>query len=310
MSEGTCLIHVIDSQHNDCLYDVDLLCTVYCLKELVWKETGFLPNQITLVFSGSVLSDMMTLSYYGIHGGSAVYMVPKKDSKLTVRKNPKLMIQELKSLIDNLHRASVMKYREIIEDIRLLITDSALLAYCAISSEAKEAINQANFELENFQHPFGDETARSTAESTDATCRFIESSPDGLRFLQSILEDDIEEEVLEIEEFAFDCPTRIDYQLKISVTPLPTLMFPTIYTQNQVIGTSNSRSESIPLNDDDFWSETDYKRYLKTKFAKQVAALKQMGFDDEQIILQALGETNGNVQMAMQILQNKFFLPF
>ena len=44
---------------------------------------------------------------------------------------------------------------------------------------------------------------------------------------------------------------------------------------------------------------------LKVKFADQINALKDMGFTDEEIILQALRETGGNVRKAEQLLRNR-----
>ena len=57
---------------------------------------------------------------------------------------------------------------------------------------------------------------------------------------------------------------------------------------------------NIPFDD-------DINQSLCQKFASQIEILKKMGFDDERNILEALGETNGNVQKAAKILQNKFY---
>jgi transcriptional regulator with GAF, ATPase, and Fis domain len=40
------------------------------------------------------------------------------------------------------------------------------------------------------------------------------------------------------------------------------------------------------------------------KFSKEVAVLKHMGFNDEDRIVRALCETNGNVKLAAQLLEN------
>ena len=45
----------------------------------------------------------------------------------------------------------------------------------------------------------------------------------------------------------------------------------------------------------------------KEKFATEVAVLKKKGFKDEKTIMQALYETNGNVQLAEQLLKDGHF---
>ena len=60
----------------------------------------------------------------------------------------------------------------------------------------------------------------------------------------------------------------------------------------------------------EFSPQDDYDQNLSLKFAPQVEILKTMGFKDEHWIIKALGETNGNVQKAAKLLQNKFFSNF
>ena len=40
----------------------------------------------------------------------------------------------------------------------------------------------------------------------------------------------------------------------------------------------------------------------KEKYASQIAQLKEMGFLDESTLIQVLKQTNGNVNMALEIL--------
>ncbi|KAK8887273.1 hypothetical protein M9Y10_038311 [Tritrichomonas musculus] len=69
---------------------------------------------------------------------------------------------------------------------------------------------------------------------------------------------------------------------------------------------SLNSDEKIQLNKISSCNNANIAISLKSKFAEQMTALKKMGFNDENIILQALNETNGNVQLAAQLLRNKF----
>lgn len=42
----------------------------------------------------------------------------------------------------------------------------------------------------------------------------------------------------------------------------------------------------------------------REKYATQLAQIKEMGFIDEEVILQVLQQTNGNVSLALEILFN------
>ena len=64
---------------------------------------------------------------------------------------------------------------------------------------------------------------------------------------------------------------------------------------NQVSGIN---SQGAPRMQEEERGEVD----LKLKFKRQLQQIKEMGIDDEGMILQALLQTNGNVQLAIQKL--------
>ena len=280
--------------------------TIFSIKEKIYILSGFLPNQQQLIFKGKILIDDITLTYYKIQENSIIFLVPIKRDK-SLKLGPTKIIERIKELIKKLHKSNHFKYKEIISEIKNLISDSTLISFSSISREARDIINDATIEINSFETPFCDQSIKCIAQSTDLTLAQIESNPDGLRILKSIYEEDINFENPEKKIDFEDSFTFIEYEKKLSEKPLPTICFQKIFHQDSLINLNSTR---INLNDEDFWSENDFKKYLKNKFSQQVAILKKMGFDDEQIILQALGETNGNVQLAAQILQNKFFFPY
>ena len=283
-----------------------ILSTVLELKELISKHSGLLENQQRLVFNGKILNDNLTLSFYNIKDKSTIYLVPTKRSS-SPHSNPKMMIEKLKNLLNDLHETSPIKARTKINEIRNLITNPLLLSFAAISSEALEIIEEAQIEIDDIEQDADDISTQYIAQANDTALNQIESSADGLRTLTAILDDDKKEDTIPY-DCCYDEPTVIcPKPTKISDSPLPTLSQTKIVPSNSFYILPTGDECHYEFSNEDFWCETDFKRYMKQKYAQQVAMLKDMGFDDEQIVLQALGETGGNVLLAFQILQSRIF---
>ncbi|EAY04280.1 Ubiquitin family protein [Trichomonas vaginalis G3] len=278
--------------------------TVNTVKELLVEKTSLQPNQMRLVFAGKVLSDEITLQFYEIVDGSKLYLVPDRNAMKT-RQNPKQMIIELRALIKESQVAHPSTLRRILRQLKELISNSLLLSFASISSEAFEAIEDAQSEIEKIERVVNDESSQYLAQTADSTITQIESTSDGLRTLQAIYNDGMYDMENHEEYIPFEITIIPDPTEAPSEEPLPSL-----YNDRLIDNTSTI--SQIPENyDEDYDNSKLYNRNLiRQKYAQQVAILKQMGFVDEQFILQALGESNGNIQMAVQILQNKSYFPY
>ena len=282
------------------------MSTVLELKEIISRRTGFLENQQRLVYKGKILSDNLSLSFYQIQNNATLFMVPVKRSPAK-HQNPKEIIEKLRKLTNEIRIAPPNKVAQIANEIRDLTTNSFLLSYASINSEALQIIEEAQNEIEEAEQDVDSESAQYIAQANDITMNQIESSADGLRTLTSLLEEDLKEDA-EKYDFTFDEPTVVSEKpAKISDSPLPLLSQAKISTSSSYYILPTGQEFRYDLSDEDFWCETDFKRYIKQKYAQQVEMLKDMGFEDEQTILQALGETGGNVLLAFQILQSRLF---
>ena len=286
--------------------EANSMSTVMEVKEIIAKKSGLLENQQRLVYQGKILNDNLSLSFYKIVNKATIFLVPIKRSP-NKHQNPKGIIEKLKNLTNEIRIAPPNKVIQLANQIRELTTNSFLLSYASINAEALQVIEEAQNEIEEAEQDMDSESTQYIAQANDITLNQIESQPDGLRTLTSILEEDLKEDA-EKYDFSFDEPTVItDKPAKISDSPLPALSQSKISSTSSYYILPTGQEFKYDLSDEDFWCETDFKRYIKQKYAQQVEMLKDMGFDDEQTILQALGETGGNVLLAFQILQSRLF---
>ena len=259
-----------------------------------------------LVFRGTVLRDDLTLAYYNIDCSSKVYLVIIQPRKME-RPRPFVMATKLMRLTEELPEADSERYSEIIFEITQIIQDPIFLANARINPEVQTIISEAIEAMETTERPISRKTAEFIARNQDIFFDQFESSPDGLRVFQSILEDS------EDEPDQTPQTTHINYTPKIQTKALPNPW----RNKETIFQDCKSLRVSLPSSPPDLRSprrvpnkrpnnrspilETD----LRTKFESQLTTLKLMGFKDENVILKALSETNGNVQKAARILQNQ-----
>ena len=118
--------------------------------------------------------------------------------------------------------------------------------------------------------------------------------------------------------------TNLDYFSKISESPLPTLWrrknatLPygfqnhTSIFQNAATASIGSkralaiRNKSLQKSENVRSAEYLYTDTLREKFSNQIAALKKLGYADDNTVLEVLAETDGNIQKTIRILKNRF----
>lgn len=279
--------------------------TVITVKELLVEQTTLQPKQMRLVFAGKVLNDEITLSFYRITNGSVLYLAPIKNA-IKIRQNPKQMVIQLKTLLAESQKALPVSLKRISRQMKELISNKLLLSFASISSEAYEVIEQAQVEIEKIERLINDESAKYLAQAADSTIIQIEATSDGLRALQAIYNEGLIVEKKKEDFTQLDLTIIPEPAAGPSETPLPM-----IYSDRSVDYYYTSVSSSNDSEDED--NEIEHVRNrstIKQKYAQQIEILKSMGYSDEQYILQALGESNGNIQLAVQILQNKSYFSY
>ncbi|OHS97213.1 Ubiquitin family protein [Tritrichomonas foetus] len=295
--------------------EIDKYSTVLSLKENISEKIGYSPEQQRLVFSGQVLKDDMSLSFYKIRDGSQVYMVPAK-IKSTSHPRPYQLLNRLLNLLDEFPNVKAEDYTLVIDEINDIINNPVVQSFGRINSDVQQLFKDAQEIIENSERPLSRKTRDFIARSKDAVFDQFDSSPEGFRILQSLVDDS--------DDFDPSPPhrTNLKYKSRISARPLPdpwnskpkkrtvfqnVAMRMSVPTAALLFPESPRTEENLPLiKGKPPTFDSNFSITLKSKFAEQMVALKKMGFHDEDIMLQALSETNGNVQLAAQILKHKF----
>jgi hypothetical protein len=263
--------------------EIDKFSTVAALKDRICQNSGLSPSQVRLVFSGKLLSNEMSLSFYDIRNGSQIYCVFQ--SQPIQRQRPEQLLNRLTSLLDELPEADSRRYTDLVSEIRWIIDNPLVQSLSRIDNSVKSVLSNAEVTLKNTRRPSSRRMRTFRAKVQDSFLDQIDASPDGFRILPSLLESDEPEER--------DPPetTRIRPARKICERPLPN---PWSKSDRGVLYSSAVRmSVASPAVS------------AKARWLKEVALLKGMGFSDEDHILEALCETNGNVQLAAQLLQGR-----
>ena len=318
---GVILIRVKTSTERPFVIRASKSDTIQSIKERITTKTGLYPYQQRLIYKGMVLTDELTIGFYGISQNQTLYLAPIKNKQL-VNQKPEEKLRKLVTLMQQLDVASPYKFNEIVNEMKELVEDPILKGYARLDQRVADAIQSANDLMDSVDRPQSRQAEQYLARTTDYALSLVESAPDGLRMLQSIIDDYSSDE----EPSYNNKPTHIEYRPRIMSKPLPPLKGTKSIFQSSAYRTLQTRKEftrtprdckispSISLTDSHEFDEfldipfhNDSNENLSQKFASQVEILKKMGFDDERNILQALGETNGNVQKAAKLLQNWFF---
>jgi hypothetical protein len=264
--------------------DVDPIITVSSLKSLISKIGGTSASHSRLVFRGVILSNEMSLFYYQITDGSRVYYVPVA-ARSAPHSLPYRLLNKLWPLLDKLPNVDSRGYADVISQIRLILADPGIEALSRIDTTVKDAIDDAWTLISTTPRPVSRRTRAILARGQDLQLDQFDSSPDGMRILQSALaecSDDGEIGAPPVVE-----PMRVRPSLRPSDRPLPNPW--------------SDRKRDRPLYASGL--RLSFGNSPGFEFSRELEMLKEMGFSDEGRILQALSEAKGNVLLAAQLLE-------
>lgn len=291
--------------------------TIFSIKEQIMRIIFIPPQQQRLVFRGKVLCDDMTLSFYNINPNDTLYLaiLKKKDE----RPKASTLVSRLLELVNSLPDLSSAKFNLAIDEINSILDHPVLKSTARINPEIQQIIEDATQAVKTTERPLSEKTIQFMAQSQDLTYAQFEATPDGYRLLKSVMEEEANQ--------ASDSDNRdtgytnVNYVSKLSEKSLPncwkkkknvfqntalSLTPKNFKSLNHTYSNYYKRPNEVPKNT---WESQAQKKdpisVLKVKFADQINALKDMGFTDEEIILQALRETGGNVRKAEQLLRNR-----
>jgi hypothetical protein len=177
-------------------------------------------------------------------------------------------------------------------------------AVAKIDVDVQQLLEDAENIISSSQRPTSRRTKLFLAHNQDVALDQFDSSPEGLRLMKMVLD--------EASETEDDPPsdTNLWYRRVISDRPMPN---PWIDRKSRDYSPYHSMMMQLSLpsppqmsEHSDNWDRTITSK-LKVWFSQQMAALKRMGFSDEDVILQALTESKGDVQIAAKLLLNRFF---
>jgi hypothetical protein len=306
MDGGKLVLHVRMSDGRVLEVGASRYQTVFELKESIATVTGIYPAQQSLVFGGKVLVNELSLDFYRIVDGARVFMVAVTP-RTSVRQKPYELLQRLVKLLDELPAAESSKFTEIVHEVTSIMENPTVQALSRINDDVQRLLDDAAEILQITERPISWKTVDFVARAQDMLLDQAEACPDKYRVLQAVLDDRAETEEEELPEI-----TRLDYLGGISEQPLPNPwaqpssrnIFVNSGLRVSVGSGSYGRKERGAGTSRD--ATVSFSSGVKSGFSQQVATLKNMGFSDEKIILQALREANGNVQLAVKLLRNKF----
>jgi hypothetical protein len=150
------------------------------------------------------------------------------------------------------------------------------------------------------QRPTSRRTRQFLARGDDIAFYPYDASPGGFRAMKAMLDSDDSDR----DEEGSVPGTAILYQKKLSDQPLPNA-----WTDKDPILRKSGLRISMPTT---VRAAVDARKAIfecngfppsRGQFSRQVEVLKDLGFGDETIILEALAQANGNVQLAAKLLQ-------
>ena len=258
--------------------------TVFNLRQKISEQIGLTPELLTIVFNGQVLLDDISLGFYKISNKSKIFFTLKK---VVVDKKPRPshLIDQLYKLVSTLLTKPKSKHDTIMLEISELIENPILQAFARLDRDTQQMIDDALMILESIPS-YAYSNYESIAAMNDMTMTQYETTAEGMRALEEAMLNDDDEEYSSIDDGIFDLPTVITPSRKISNKPLPTCW---------------------AFDNSSFFSSSASIQPLREVFARQIRALKKLGFNDEPTILKVLNETAGNVPKAAQILFGKQF---
>lgn len=172
--------------------DFDKYGTVLSLKEELFEQTGYNSDEIRLVFGGQVLKDEMSLSYYNIKNDSQIYFVPAKPSKVCSsekQSKPYKMMNRLMKLLEDLPNTPAEEYSIVVSEIYEIMEHPIIQSFARINPDVKQIFADAKEIIANTERPTSRKTKDFIARSKDMVFDQFDQSPDGLRILQSFLEE-------------------------------------------------------------------------------------------------------------------------
>jgi hypothetical protein len=203
-------------------------------------------------------------------------------------------------LLNELPTADSRHYIDIINDIKAILKNPTVQASARIDPDIRQLLEDAEETISTAQRPTSARSNVCLARSRDRAL----DTYDSISSMKSFLEDESDSD---------DEPqqTNLRYRRRISNQPLPTTFSSpkNKYSVFHASGLSLSQPVSIARIPDssggrDSFGDRDCE-LEKAMFPRQLAALKKMGFSDDEVILDALVQTNGNVQMAAKLLERK-----
>jgi hypothetical protein len=269
------------------------------LKEALTEKLGLMASQQHLIFAGKLLWDELSLDFYKICAGSQIYLLSTNQSR-GHRQNAQDLCAQLAQLLDELLAADSGRYLDVIQEIYSIYTNPSVQSQARIDPNAQQLLIRARQTIIHSQRPISRRTTAFLARAQDLALYGCEASGKGLRPAKSLIDDG---DTLVTEEDSVLSVTNLQYRKRISSQPLPNA-----WIFKERISDSRLKAEGTEetwlSTPSDLPSAVDggLSAESSQEFSHEVEALKGMGFDDEIIILDALAETNGNVQLAAQLL--------
>jgi hypothetical protein len=271
---------------------IDRYSTVLSLKETLWQHCRLPPSQQRIVFSGQILLNELTLDFYNVSNHSNLHFLPAKRSIETTQS----VVRKLNGLIENCVSSDRERRKDVVMEIVWLLSDPLLRSSAEIDPWVADVVSRADELVNSIERGKTDRVTCLRARARDQYMHHVDNAPNAVRLMTEMLDSDGGVENTEERQ-----PMRIVPAHRVCERPLPNpwdsgrekngLYAPALKIKG-------SPERGSPRKVVVFGSPTK-------RFAEQIATLRDMGYADDDRIVEALSETNGNVTLAAEKLEDR-----
>lgn len=286
--------------------------TIQDIKTILHNKHGYSTESLNLICRGELLIDELSIEGSKIHNIDNIYIFIK-----TNKPRPKVndLISRAKYLMIQVY-SGLPNYEKATKELNELIQNRFLKSRARFDDEVSQMLIEAQQLVESSKRPLSERTKYFIAQNQDTIFAQVEGALNADKMMKAIIDEQNEQEKICL--ITRPPNTITSYTSQISEAPLPNawdqtqslspIFLSSLRPTTVITGKRSHLMDDVWPEDDNFLVRPfapDLTINLKEKFATEVVALKRMGFTDEEIILEALKETGGNVQRAAILIKKR-----
>lgn len=268
---------------TDCMTDIRAKVQPF------WNEKT---DRMRIVVDGRVMQEGVSANFYKIETDTVIFMVPEK-RKQPEKQKPTQLIDELCEKLFKLLFSPTPTQKHLTYDVSEVLKNPVMQSFARINQDAARLMEEAVYILDNFREPISAGMSAFVTRTNDLVATRLEQTKDGMLLLQEFYENDKNRHRISPRQTTNTC-----YTPAISTNELPDLASTGVTAfKKAYVRRRGSSSNCIQLR------RSFHTRLMRVLKGRLVGAI-DVGDDDA--IVQAINEADGNISKATMILQNRF----